>query len=592
MARSRGDGSALLLAEEYFGREDDRFVDAIRQCGQPQRLAGFVNRWRKDPRPWARAQVLAYLDQPLEAPGHEVVVKRLFKHAEDAGDDGLMAAFLVAFDRLVRRQRKTHRKYDWTAREIQQEEYLDSPRNKIPHQTKFQARNPRTGETFTIRPSGIAPAGGQLFSYHTRHYLRRRAWRYFRRMGHQRPGDYVPAAVRALRLYRDQDLAAGENILDSWGLLHLCFAHDVTLQFHATTVTIAEGHRLSELQGGPAFAQHWRRPEACAALLDLVADAPARLVRVWALYCLRKEHADHLAEVDPQRLLPLFDHEDAEVQRFAAEILGKIQGLEKLPLETWLRLTKTSNPEALYTICELIAKHVSAERLELAHCIELACAAPVPLARLGLTFLKSRAITTGEDREAIAAVSQARCAALGVEIASWALGIVGANDNYDTDLVCRFFDSLTAEVRQGAWSWLTPESTGYSDPALWSRLIETPYDDVRMQLIDVLEKRSAIPGVSASDLTPLWCAVLLGVSRGGRQKRKALRQISEALVHSPARLEELLPVLAVALRSVRLTETDAALAAIVMVLEHRPELEATVRRYLPELVIAPGGSGA
>ncbi len=48
------------------------------------------------------------------------------------------------------------------------------------------------------------PRHGLLFSYRTRYYLRRRAWRYFRRMGFATPDAYPAAIAAALRRYRDE----------------------------------------------------------------------------------------------------------------------------------------------------------------------------------------------------------------------------------------------------------------------------------------------------------------------------------------------------------------------------------------------------
>src|SRR4030095_10463262 len=89
----------MLLAEEYFATENPAFIETVRKVNQPRALAGLADRWKRDPRPWARAQALAYLEQPLNCPGHQPVVRRLFKQAEEARDHELMAAFLVAFDR-------------------------------------------------------------------------------------------------------------------------------------------------------------------------------------------------------------------------------------------------------------------------------------------------------------------------------------------------------------------------------------------------------------------------------------------------------------------------------------------------------------
>jgi hypothetical protein len=204
-----------------------------------------------------------------------------------------------------------------------------------------------------------------------------------------------------------------------------------------------------------------------------------------------------------------------------------------------------------------------------------------------LNYLRARAIETPEDREAIAAVSAAQCNALGKEIAGWALGILGTKEVYDVELICRFFDSLLYEIRQRAWEWLTPECPGYGDPVLWSRLVETPYDDIRLRLVDLLEKRTRLPGADADLLTSIWCSVLLAVHRGNRQKRKAIRQVGEAIQRDPSRADQLLPVLAVAIRSVRPSEAGPGLAAIAAALEARPELAPVVQRSFPELRLPP-----
>lgn len=177
-----------LLLDEYYAAEDSRFLDCIRQIRSPKILAPFADRWKKDPRPWARRQIFEYLKLPLSCPGHHPVVKHLFKQAEEMKDDELMAEFLVAFDCLVRRQIKLIRKWDFRARVLNEEEMLVTPRNQIPAKSVRGVRDPITGEktqyTVKVRPNS------RLFSYRTRYYLRRRAWRYFRYMGYQRPADY------------------------------------------------------------------------------------------------------------------------------------------------------------------------------------------------------------------------------------------------------------------------------------------------------------------------------------------------------------------------------------------------------------------
>ena len=127
---------------------------------------------------------------------------------------------------------------------------------------------------------------------------------------------------------------------------------------------------------------------------------------------------------------------------------------------------------------------------------------------------------------------------------------------------------------------------------LWSRLTETPFDDLRLRLVDQLERRSKLPGANSGELSFLWCTVLLGVHRGGRQKAKAVRQVGAAIQRDPARTEQLLPVLAVAIRSVRQPEARAGLMALVAAVEARPELAELVKHHLPELELSPAEAAA
>src|SRR6266536_3007679 len=77
-------------------------------------------------------------------------------------------------------------------------------------------------------PSSIAsPAAA-----HTLFYLQRRAWRYFRRMGFQRPAEYPAAVAKGLARYRDMDLPDGLAVLDSWGLIHACFGEGDAVHFN------------------------------------------------------------------------------------------------------------------------------------------------------------------------------------------------------------------------------------------------------------------------------------------------------------------------------------------------------------------------
>lgn len=582
---------STLLVDESFAAADDQFVARVRTVASAKYLAALADRWKKDPRPWARQQIFDYLALPLDRPGHHPIVKRLFKQAEANRDTELMAAFLVAFDRLIRRKRRICYRYDWQTRQSWQDEELFSPRDQIfASMANREAVDPRTGERISVPPRRI-PRNGQLFSYKTRGYLRRRVCRYFRRMGFQRPADYPQAVAHSLALFRDADLARGENMLDSWSLMSLAFRGSAVLEFKRTRVELKEGCSLAGLIAAPRFPDLWKRPESAAVLLKLVVEAQSRLASVWAMQLLNRDHAQALRAIRPEQLRELLDHNDPEVQQFAASLLETIEGTDRWPIATWLDLLETRSVTALATICQAMTRHVNAERLTLEQCVALACARATPVARLGLSCLAGRAVTTEQDRAMLLRLADAKCEAIGVEAAQQALSILGVAPNYSADQAAPFFDSLNLQVREGAWAWLTPECPGYSDPALWSRLLETPFDDVRLRLVAELNQRTrevaTPPALRSQDLAQVWTTVLLGIHRGGRAKLTALRQISQAIAEQPDRAEQLIPVLAVAIRSVRPPEARAGLSAILTAISRRPELETTLAQLIPELRLSP-----
>jgi hypothetical protein len=548
----------VLVVEEAFASGDSHFLEYV-DLLEGQAAARVVERWKRDHRPWAREQFLKYLEQArAHGANGRLVIKRFFKHADASGDDELMGVFMWFFDRQVRRVRRSRRFWDATARSV------------------------REG------PEVLRATGGGVFRAHTSYYCRRGAWRYFRRMGFKRPGDYPRAVAAALARYGDGDSTDGDAILDSWGLMHACFGEGDAVEFNSTHARLARAAGLDEMIA-PYFAELWRKPESARVLLELVLAARSRVVRGWAMQILRRDHRERLREVSADDLLRLLDHDDEDAQRFGAELLEGASAAGRFDVATWLRLLRTRSLTALGVIVEAMKKHVRAADLNVAQRVELARAEPVPVARLGLEFLRGATFDNDADRRELARLAGAQAEGVGRELAAFALSVLGAPGVYDLDLVARFFDSLNPGIRQGAWDWLVEGSAGWGDAGLWSRLVETPYEDVRLRFVAALEarERKAAPGweIGVEALGAVWCSVLLGIHRGGRAKLAALRQISEALGARPEHAETLLPVVAVAIRSVRFPEARAGLAAVVGAMAVRPEIEPLVRRHLPELSV-------
>jgi hypothetical protein len=80
--------------------------------------------------------------------------------------------------------------------------------------------------------------------------------------------------------------------------------------------------------------------------------------------------------------------------------------------------------------------------------------------------------------------------------------------------------------------------------------------------------------------------VLLNVHRGSRGKPVVVRQLLRRIAARPAELPRLLPLLAVALRSVRRPEWRAGLAAVVRLAERSDFAAGLVREAFPELQLA------
>jgi hypothetical protein len=392
-----------LLLEELLERGDPAFVDELRKVHDAERLGGFASRWFADSRPWARRLLFDYLDLPLNAFRHEALVKRLFKLAEKAEDDVLLAHFLVAFDRSVRRVKSDRRRWlhgvfarreeaeawmrqlneagadhvnlselqgrfqvhahwwgkrrRWSGRQSEVQ-YADSqgeaealvagwkkegassthihdwggqfqvyamlsgefirtrPRSTMPREKSFTFRDPRTGKPLQFSdlrirfglkswPEDLAALPARLrtklerlrlFSIHTRNYLRRRTWRYFRRLGKQQPPRYVPALVEALKLYTDEDTADGLALLDNWGLMHILFHHSPALVAKSTGWTLSPEGSLAEVKPAPIFENLW--VTAPLSLLELLKNARCRPVRQWVVHLIRRDPASvlkHLA---------------------------------------------------------------------------------------------------------------------------------------------------------------------------------------------------------------------------------------------------------------------------------------------------------
>ena len=286
----------------------------------------------------------------------------------------------------------------------------------------FRGRNPRTGDMMQIDKAQQPQQHLRLFSVATRRYLRRRAWRYFRKLGKEHPERYVPALAAALKCYRDEDVTTGLALIDCWGLTHALFHHSPVLVSKRNGWTLAPGHGLSELAPAPIYESLWRA--APRVLLDLVRNAQSRPVRQWAVQMIRRDHAALIQGLSPEELFGLLAHQDAAVASLAAEVLRDLPDLAVLGVDRLLRLVEEPNPDTIEIVCALLAERLGAERVSLEQAARLAACRPLPSARLGFLWLGTKTPATEADCRALLALAEAQADPLRMEMVRSARGVL------------------------------------------------------------------------------------------------------------------------------------------------------------------------
>jgi hypothetical protein len=596
------------LAEELFARGDAGFLDELRRVHFADRLGDFAARWFADPRPFARAALLDYLSRPLNCYRHEPLVKRLFKLAEAAGGDELMGAFLAAFDRTIRRVRRTVTRVkretfpsqaaaEAAVRAWEAEGYGYSSINNWSRgfYTYAYKREPVVvvpGNTVMPRPPEQNWKKNQpiddgyrqrlerryvLFSLPTRRYLRRRAWRYFRLLGKRDPARYVRAAAEFLTRYTDADTDSDIHLLDNWGLTHALFHDSPALVRPAMGWQFAPGRSLADLTPAPYLEAAWAADPA--AVFAVLLGARSRAVRQWAIWLLRRHHEGWLAAQPVATLLKLADHPDPGLSALGFDLLEKAPDLSAVPVEEWLTRLDGDDLEKLGRLSDLLARRLDPARVAAADTIRLAGYRSKPVAELGLALLRRRTFSEGEAAGLLPLV-QAESEAVRPALLRWLRDTLAAFGPARPEWVLEYLDSKHADVRAAGWEWLAA-SPLRDDPAVWHRLIESPYDDVRGPLVAELARRAG--GADPDTVRLLWATVLLNVARGGRHKPGVVAQVVARLSEHPGEADRLLPLLAVAVRSLRRPEFRAGLTGLVALAETRAELVPAIRQRFPEL---------
>jgi hypothetical protein len=584
-------GSTLLL-DEYLESGDARLLSELLACGSESKLASLVERLATDTRPAIRQVVLGYIDDGCDRPAHRALVKGLFKRAETAGDTERMAHFLVAFDRLRRRSLKTVKGWDYVRREEHEYSVLREatgvPRFD-PQRLRFvpPALRPRVSDLpvhrVHVRPGTFE--AGTRFSLATRLYLSRRALRYFRFLAFRDPARYRTAAVLALSLYQDEHLCDSVRLLDAWGFLNLVYHGSPVLMRTSRGAHVLAGRTLADLSPSPLRPELWQAPEAFEPLYGLL-RAPARPVRMAALHLLRAHHLPALRALglEPVRLLLTSPHD--ELQDLGAELLGSMAGLDNLPIRAWLELLALQHAGAVQTVCELVSRHVTPDRLTLEQCIDLALARTAPVAELGLRWAQGKPVRSEDDLVQLLRLSRTGAPRVRQDATRWVIEVLTrfqpAERVRPAHLV-ELLDSPHLEVRQPACELVAREPRFASATELWAALAESPHDDARAFLLAHLEAHQA--DLEKDAVRRVWTQTLLSVHRGSHHKPRVAAQLAARIIARTDEAPALLPLLGLLLRSVRPPERRTALAELARAAVARPALAGMIATALPELTL-------
>ena len=547
-------GPNPVIPLDLFAAGDPRFVAALRGVADSAALAAFAAPWHADARPEARRLLFAYLDEAPNAPGHEGLVKRLFKLAEAAGDDAVMARFLVLGDRLIRHHRRAGRpvliryfptleaaercEARWLARGWKVDRAWWPLRNRA-NEGRHRVRADRrpitiasTRDTTLPRPdwregealarlTATDRAGRRWFSVATRRHLQRRAWRYFRHLGRTDPDRYVAAAEIALGLYRDAELADGFALLDHFGLIRLLFEGSPVLRFKSSGCDLAPGRTLAELAPAPSFPAIWAdRPEA---VMRILTEARALVVGRWAARMIEADRG-RFAGVGATAWVDLLDRDDPAVVGLALAMLDGL-GADRLsrviPPGRWVEALEQATPANREPIATFILPIIRDARAE------------------------------GQ--------------------AEW-VGILLA--------------SRDATARAEGWAWFRADRSLRDDPGLWSKVVESPYPDIRAAIAEV---RGLVP-VEPRRLAEVWAAILLDLHGAARLKPGVIRRVVARLeaIADGEEADALLGLLATVARSARAPERRAALVALVVLVERRPGWAGRVEALVPALQLGGG----
>ena len=348
------------MVEDLLSQDKPAFLDELDVLTDAKRLRSLARSWDFENSP-GRGLLLRYLRRPLN-PFHEPLVVRLFLRASRAGDDEVMGAFFVLFDRSLHLHQRRNGK--WVVRPTMLKRGLAIGDAYLVTMSQGAGANPWT-RVLHLTPSQRRDYEAyRLFAVPTRLLLRKRAWSYFNRLARDHPERYVPAMKDLLPRYSDVDAKDEPAFLGCWGLLQVLFHHsDCIRPSRRGSVWRGVGNwgwLYNNLPPAPACELLWQQhPET---LLDLAMEAPCRVVSLWAGRLLRKQSSEVLGRLASIEVLVRPAH--------ASSVLLRGGGFQDVPrrdlagtAERPRRMGASAGPRPVRAIPAAGARHAGAGRV-------------------------------------------------------------------------------------------------------------------------------------------------------------------------------------------------------------------------------------
>jgi hypothetical protein len=477
----------------------------------------------------------------------------------------------------------------------------------------------------------------------TRDYMRRRAWRFLRRMARQSPTNYPYFAAEVLIHYRPADVE-GSHGRYRWAVSDVWLGHeyskwpdgkyrklerytiDTALRrwvlgniLHRNNRKLRRGktgfqagdHKFPAItpDSAVAFPDLWKRsPEP---LLHVAANANYEPVRAWAIGRLKADHAEALRALPVEAALPFLRSRHEPAALFGWEILTAGPP-EQVNTEALVGALLSPHASVTAKAAEFILWHRKKGWLPVPRWVILAVGDHAAAAEFAAKWLRNQ---HGEDLGwgEIARLLEAKLPAvraLGVEILTARPALVA----FEPVAFAAALDTPHDDIRPGLCALI--DSAGLNAAAAFA-LLELPYVDVQTAARGLIEKhlaewntpdyllsaaespddgvmhwaaglvmaRLAEDGTRLRALVPFFRRLLYRVNTGSPVKRKLLGFLRQTAERFPEQAAPALALLSEFTRSIGKREFAAALTAAVKLSVERPELGERLRAELPGLRI-------